>query len=396
MSNYITNVGSSLTLYGRAVLRALSSRLAMLQRVNTSYSLPPGGVYGNTVQIPDIDVVGAASTRVAGGAATASDLVAGVRTLSIQQIYSAVQIENLDAFFSSIDLWAPAAERTAFRVSEKVDSIMCALWNKIPNEVGPLDGSAAFSSLAYISAARRELSKSQAPLDDLHIVMNPTEADNLRQVSNLYKVNEAGSADLLHAGTASNIFGFELAESQQIANATTTQADVSWTVTGVNARGSTTLVTGAQGSGTVPKGMTFSIAGFTNSAGYLIRFVVTADATISGNAATLSIYPPLPSATAGGEVITAISHSASSSQNLAFHRDAILALAFPPAPFPANTGVSSEVVRDEQTGLGVRVAMSSHLLGSGGTAYTTELSADIMFAADVVRPQFACRITGAP
>lgn len=394
MANSITNTGSALTVYGRVLLRALSSRLAMLQRVTTSYDTPVQ--YGSTVQIPDLDVVGAAATRAVGGAATASNLVTGVRSITLQQIYSAIQVENMDVFFSSVDLMSGAANRTAYRVAEKVDSILCALWSKIGNEVGPLDGSAAFSSLAYISNAKRELSKSQSPLDDLHIVLNPTEADNFRQVSNLYKVNEAGSPAGLHEGNLSRVFGFEICESQQIASATTTQADISWTVTGVNAQGATTLVTGAQGSGTVAKGTTFKIAGFTNSAGYDVRFVVTADATISGNAATLSIYPPLPSATAGAEVITAISHSASSSQNLAFHRDAIVALAFPPAPFPMGSGVVSEVVRDEQTGLGVRVGMASHLLGSGGTAYTTELSADIVFGAEVVRPQYACRITGAP
>lgn len=395
MANALSAIGSSLTLYGRVLLDALSNRLAMLDRVTTSYSLPPGGVYGSTVQIPDLDVIGAAAVRAIGGAATASDLVAGVRSLTIEQVYSGVTVENLDNFFASVDQMEQAATRTAYRVAEKVDAILCSKFNEIGNEVGPLDGTAAFSALTYISGAKMEMSKSQSPLDDLHIVLNPAEANNLRLISNLYKVNEAGSPAGLADGKTNRIFGFEISESQQIQNATTTQADVAWSVTGAHARGATTLVTGDQGTGSVAAGMTFKIAGVNNTAGYPVRFVVTAVASITANAATLSIYPPLPIALSGTDVITAISHSAASSQNLAFHRDAILALAFAPEPFPEGSGVVSRVVRDEQTGLGIRISAESHALGGAGVAFTTDLVADIMFGAKVVRPQYACRITGA-
>jgi hypothetical protein len=66
----------------------------------------------------------------------------------------------------------------------------------------------------------------------------------------------------------------------------------------------------------------------------------------------------------------------------------------PASPFREGSGIASVVVSDGQTGLSIRVAAQSTLLGGAGVAYSESLSADCVYGADVIRPNFAVRITG--
>jgi hypothetical protein len=186
------------------------------------------------------------------------------------------------------------------------------------------------------------------------------------------------------------VFGFEVHESQNIADATTStagEASSPGTVTGVHAIGATSLTMGGLGAGTLKKGTSFSIATVPG------RYVVNADATITGNAATATIYPALKAATAGAEAITFRETTAAQGQNLAFHPDALLVLSRNPAPLGG--GVSESTVSDPQTGLALRVSSKGYLLGTAGNAYRSELALDCVVAYKWIRPDFAVRITGA-
>lgn len=400
MSNALSNVADALTVIGRSTLYHLESALILASRVTRAYggaANAGAGDYGSSVQIADLQIVGDAQTRSIGGAATASDVVAMTRNINFTHYYIGTSTDNIQTMVSSVPVMVDLGRQLAYKLALKLDGTIAALHASVPYEVGPLDGTTAFATDAdVVSQARRILAENQCPIDgNLFLALNTKESYNLRKLSLLTVYSNSGDASTLRAGLPGNLFGFEVGETQQIANATLTQADISWTVTGAHARGVTSLVTGAQGVGTVPAGMTFKIAGVTNATAHDVRFAVAADATISGSAATLSIYPALPVALSGGEVITAISHSAASSQNLAFHRDAILAVAQAPPPWPAGSGVTSVVVDDPQTAFALRLSMKSNLLGGSNVAFHTELVADVWYGARLIRPEFAVKIAGA-
>lgn len=402
MSNSIANVAEGLTYIGRKLLSNLKSRNLLVKRTNTSYL--KGWAYGATFEIPDVDVSGPAATRAIGGAAVASDLVSLTRTFTKAQIYKGVRIDNLQLLFSSVDLMEKAAERLAYKVTKKADGIVAGLWNQVPYETGTLDGTSCWSPTATsdlfapLNAALRILGENDADMiGGLTAVFNPREASIMRAIPGLYKANESGSTDMLRAAEIGNIMGFDVLWSQQIQNATlssSSQTASPGAVVGAHAANAKTLVVNGLGTGTVKAGTTFSIAGLVNDEGYSVRFAVTTDATITSNAASLAIHPPLPSALAGSEAVSFTEHSAPGSMNLAFTRDAIATAWQGMANFMEGTGVAVSNIVDEQTGLSVQLAAESNVLGDAGIAYSTAITASLVFGAGIARPEQIIKITG--
>ncbi|HQQ75759.1 MAG TPA: hypothetical protein PLB01_00270 [Thermoanaerobaculia bacterium] len=396
MSNALTSVTTDLSVFGNLVLEQLQPRLVMLRRITVGVPVP--ATYGDEIQISDISVSGNAGTRAVGGAATASDLVALTRTITKTNIYKAVKLDNLEIFFSNIGLMERAARQIARAVAREVDAVILRLVDTdVPYEVGQLDGSSCMDEAQkYLSLAYKQLMKNGADVESLFCVLGDSEAHNFRQNSNLYKVNEAGSSDLLRRAILGSVLGFEIVESQQVVSSTLSTNAATTGTASVSAAslGASSISAASLGTGTIKKGTTFTISTVNNALGNSIGFVVTADATITANAATLPIYPSLPVALAGTETLTFVDHSAAGSMNLAWDRDSILGYVAAPAPFPEGTGVASTTVTDEQSGLSIRIAAKSNLLGSAGNAYNTELGADVMFGAKVIRPEGTVKITG--
>lgn len=403
MANFISNVSEGLIFIGRNFLRNLTSRNILLRRVNTTYL--DGWSYGQTFQIPQLDISGGAAIRLIGGAATADDIVALTQTFTKQQIYKAVKIENLQMLWASEQLMAKVGERLAYKVGKKGDSIVAGLHTQIPYEVGTLNGDSCWDPTATsdpfkpLNDALVLIAQNDGDTDNLTAVFNPYESGQIRRLPNILQAQQSGSTNALRTGEAGNILGFEVLMSQQIQNATLTTAAITASPAAVNnAAGypinTTTMAIDGVGAGTIPAGSTFTIAGVTNDESNTRGFVVNADALIAGNAATIVFNPPLPVAIADNAVITFKEHSAAGSMNLAFHRDAIAVAIQGMAPFMPGTGVAVENVTDEQTGLSVQIAMKSNLLGAAGTAYTTEIAASVIFGAGVVMPELAVKITG--
>lgn len=406
MANFIANVSDGLTFIGRSFIRNLTSRQVLLNRVNTTYL--QGWSYGSTFQLQSLDISGGAAIRAIGGAATADDIVALTQTISKQQIYKAVKVENLQMLFADNNMLAKVGQRLAYKVGKKADAIVAGLHTQIPNEVGTLNGDSCWDPTATsdpfkpLNDALVLLSQNDGDTDNLTAVFNPYESGQIRRIPNILQAQQAGNNTTMRTANIGNILGFEVLMSQQIQNATESVAAETASpgaVVGVNPVNSGTLAVNGLGAGSVKAGTTFTIAGFTNDEGFLRNFVVTANATITANAATLSINPPLPAATAGSEVVTFREHTAAGSMNLAFHRDAIAVAIQGMANFMPGTGVAVENVSDDPpeqggTGLSVQIAMKSNLLGAAGTAYTTEIAASIVFGAGVPMPDLAVKISG--
>ena len=403
MANSISNISDGLTYIGRSLLRNLQSRNLLIRRVNTAYF--SGWSYGSTFSVPSLDVSGGAAVRAIGGAATADDIVSLTRTFTKAQIYKAVRVDNLQMLFSSVDLLAEVGQRLAYKVAKKCDSIVAGLWNQIPYEVGTLDGTTAIDITATsdqfkaLNDARVILMQNDADMDNLTAVFNPFEASQFRRIPLTVQANTSGSTEMLRNAGIGNLLGFDILESQQIQNATTSVAAETNSPGAVNnvagyPANTVTMDIDAIGAGSVKAGTTFTIAGLLNDEGYSVGFVVTTDATIAANAATITFNPPLPATVADNAVITFREHTAAGSQNLVFHSDAIVAAIQGMANFMPGTGVSVSNVTDEQTGLSVQIAMESNLLGAAGVAYSTAVAASIVFGAGVARPELAVRISG--
>jgi P22 coat protein - gene protein 5 len=388
MSNDLSSLTTGLTFFGREVLAQLQHKLVFVKAINSNYS-GASAAPGSTVRVPDITISGDAADLAVGAQASASDVTSSYVDVTVGRIYKAVSFDNLEATLTNVDLRNQFASRLAYKVAAAADKKVANLFYLVGGEAGTADGTAALTTdLSKLSAARMILSQADCPMENLYCVINPTEASNMRSLTQVSAVYAAGTAETLRTGQLPPFYGFEMLESQQVDTATLATTAMWSTTPSINktagyAVGATSIVVDGLGTGTIPAGSGFSLGGH--------NYAVTEAAIIGGNAATLKIFPPLRAAAANNDVLTPYLHSAKGSMNLAFNKDAFIAVARVPTPF-IGPGVGQVTVTDEQTGLSIRVAVESHVLADPG--YVETISCDMVFGVNLVRPEYAVKLTG--
>lgn len=177
------------------------------------------------------------------------------------------------------------------------------------------------SDLSDAAGVRKILDDNGSPSSDLHLILGTAAMANIRgKQSLLFKVNEAGTDQLLREGVIGRLEGFNLGTSAQVLTPTKgTGASYTSDTTGY-AVGSTaiTLITG---TGTVLAGDVVTFAGDTN------KYVVNTGLTAPG---VLTIAAPgLKVALATSAVAMTVGNTAA--QNVAFDRNAIQLVTRAPA-----------------------------------------------------------------
>ena len=205
-------------------------------------------------------------------------------------------------------------------------------------------GTAPFGTagdLSDFAGARQILEDNGAPTSDLQLVMGSAAMANLRgKQSVLFKVNEAGSSDMLRNGLTDRIQGFALRNSAGV-RLHTKGTGASYVTSGATAAGvrSIALVTG---TGTVLAGdlVTFAADG---SNKYVVGTGVAAPGTIALNRPGARMLIPTANAMTLGANYT---------PNLAFSRNAIVLVARAPAmPTGGDSADDSMMLTDPVTGL---------------------------------------------
>lgn len=187
-------------------------------------------------------------------------------------------------------------------------------------------GTAPFGTagdLSDIAQVRKILDDNGAPQGDLKLVMGSASMANLRGKQNvLFKVNEAGTSELLREGIIGRLEGMDLHNSNAI-QAVTKGTGASYTSNTAGYAVGSTAITLITGTGTVLAGDVVTFAGDTNS--YVVVTGVAAPGVI-----TLAA-PGLKVALAASAVAMTVGAAASGTPNLAFSRSAIQLITRPPA-----------------------------------------------------------------
>ncbi|MBI5940664.1 MAG: P22 coat - protein 5 family protein [Caulobacterales bacterium] len=172
--------------------------------------------------------------------------------------------------------------------------------------------------LSDVAGALEVLDENGAPESDRHLVLGSTAIRNLRgKQSSLFKVNEAGTDEMLRYGRLGMLEGMALHQSAAIRTAVTAGTGASATTnTAGYAIGATVITLASAGTGTVIAGDFVAFAGDTRK--YL---VVSGDADVSGGGTITLAEPGLLQAIPASA--TAITVSAAAKRNLFFHRSAI-------------------------------------------------------------------------
>ena len=202
--------------------------------------------------------------------------------------------------------------------------------------------------------ARQILLDNGCPMDDgeLSLVINSLSGTKLRQIANLYKVNEAGDSALLRRGELTNLMGISIKESAGVATHTKGGATGQLINNGNIAIGSTTLTLDTITVNTT--GLTAGDIFYTATEGsggnrYVIKtgLVATAGDIVINN-------PGLVVATANNDALTLTN---TYTGNSLFHRNAVELVMRPPAqPYGGDAATDRATIVDDKTGLVFEVA----------------------------------------
>ena len=198
--------------------------------------------------------------------------------------------------------------------------------------------------LSDFAAARQILTANGAPAGDLHMVLGETSVARVRgKQSTLFKVNEAGSDELLRTGEMGRVQGFSLHESAQIktgvtvGSATATVDDTGYAV-------GTTEFTTSGAAVALLAGDIITFAGDSNQ-------YVVASAVSGTGGDTLTIQEPgiKVAMSAATKSITVV---AATTRNMFFHRGAIqLATRAPAMPTGGDSADDVMTITDPASGI---------------------------------------------
>lgn len=198
----------------------------------------------------------------------------------------------------------------------------------------------------------RVLEENGAPQNDLQLVLGHAAIGNLRgKQSGLFKVNEAGSADMLRNGMTDRIMNMAIRHSHAV-SAHTKGTGASYATDGASAAGVTGVVL-KTGTGTVLAGDVVTFAADTTNK-YVVNTGVAAPGTISLARPGLRVAVPDSNALTVGNNYT---------PNVAFSRSAIvLATRAPALPEGGDMADDAMTITDDRTGLSFEVAVYRQFL----------------------------------
>lgn len=210
------------------------------------------------------------------------------------------------------------------------------------------------ANLTDFAGAMQILEDNGAPSSELKLVIGNKEMYNLRGLhSELFKVNEAGTEELLRDGKVARLMGFDLHQSGQRAAHTKGTASSATLDTTDHAVGATSLTLASAGTGTFVEGDMVNIAGENNGIWYGVR---TGDTDVSNGGTIVLNAPGLTIAqTTNSSAVTV--PSANWKANMAFHKNAIqLVTRAPASPNGGDMANDVTMVTDPVSGITFEIA----------------------------------------
>lgn len=334
-------------------------------------------------------------------AATLSTITPGAATPSAgDKIFGNVPITITN--FKMTDFYFTGEEEKSLgasyggMVSDLVEQAIRAIVNQMESDIFTaayvgasraygIAGTTPFGTNTGESAQMKKiLDDNGAPLDSRSLIIDTTAGASLRTLTQLTKVNEAGTSMTLRDGELLNLNKFMIKESAQItapavgAMASATSTSAAFTV------GQTVIPLAAVGTGVVAAGDIITFANDTNK--YQVASVSFAGANPAA-ADTITLTAP-GLRKAQGVATRAITVVAAATRNLAFSRNSLLLATRLPA-IPSGGDIASDrvVVTDSRSGISIEAAMYPQY-----RQVRYELSA--AWSATVIKPEHIATLLG--
>jgi len=376
MSNVLTQVATPLLAQGLVALRAMN---VMPRLVNSDYQ-GAAQEKNSVINVPIPSAI--ASQPVAPGATppVTADTSPTSVPITLDQWYEAPFYITDQEAMNVMNGYVPMQATEAIKaIANNVNAYILNLGTSFFSMSGTPGTTPFASDTTAASIARKLLNKQLAPTGDRRIVLDMDSEGNAIVLPMFQQAQMAGNNTTLVEGVIGRKVGFDWYADQQVPTFVSTPlTSGACTANGVNAVGAKVVsIAKATNASPLVKGDIISFAGSSQT------YVVTAATTLAVGNTSVSIYPGLAVATAGGETVTL---KASHVMNLAFHRDAI-AFATRPLQEVSHPAVISVSQVDPVSGLSLRLEITRQ-------HKQTRYSFDILYGGACVRPELGTRIAG--
>jgi len=316
---------------------------------------PERAAVGQTIRSPVVGAMAAEDLTVDNVSASAPDQTINYVDMSITKARSV-------PFGITGEETLGLGDQMAVVNRDRISQALRTLRNEVETDLAALHASASraygtFNTTPFGTAdvftdfaqPKKILKDNGAPQSDLHMVLGGEAIANMTgKQSSLFKVNEAGSEDLLRNGRLGRVVGWDIHDSAQVKESVTvgTNNGSAATTAAGFALGATTIALGSAGTGTIIAGDIITIAGDTNK--YL---VVSGEGDVSDGGSITIAAPGLRVAI--GTSATVVTTIAATNRNMFFHRSAIqLATRAPAMPDGGDSADDVMVITDPYSGIG--------------------------------------------
>lgn len=228
----------------------------------------------------------------------------------------------------------------------EIENDCCA---EVTNSAGAVYGTAGTtpfaSNLGDAAEIRKILDDAGAPAGERSLIINTSAGVNLRKLTQLTNVDQAGTSMTLRQGELLDLFGLSLKESAGVK--TFAKGDATGLTVKTATKGAKELEAKAVTSGALKVGDIITLAGDST------KYTVTAiPASLAANA-KFSISPALAANASDGTAVTVVGNSA---RNIAFTRSAVQLVTRAPAlPGGRDAAVDAMMLTDPRSGLSFEV-----------------------------------------
>jgi hypothetical protein len=369
-------------------LKILRERLVLLKSVTTDYDAEMASI-GQTIQIPVTAALSVASITPAATPPALTSIAPSSVSITLNKFEAApmsLTASDLNQMMNNSDFVPAHLEEGARNVAKSIEDTLFLQYKNIPYYVGTAGTNPFATSLATLALAAKSLDDTLASDQRTMIISNAAKEKAL-ELGNLIQSYQRGGNDTLNKGQLGELLGFDMQRGSQVpthtaGTITTGLAVKTSTVHAVGVSSIVATTAASTGACALKAGDIILISGDTQT------YTLTADATQATAATdvTLSIYPPLKVATAGGEAITV---KASHVVNLGFDRGAFaLAMRQPRNPEKAQN-VVIPFSDSGEGGTGMQFFLS---MVPGYWAETLEVGA--LYGCATLRPERAVRMAG--
>jgi hypothetical protein len=376
MSNILTQVATPLLAQGLVALRAMN---VMPRLVNSDYQ-GAAQEKNSVINVPIPSAIAAQPVAPGATPPVTADTSPTSVPITLDQWYEAPFYITDQEAMNVMNGYVPMQATEAIKaIANNVNAYILNLGTSFFSMSGTPGTTPFASDTTAASIARKLLNKQLAPTGDRRIVLDMDSEGNAIVLPMFQQAQMAGNNTTLVEGVIGRKVGFDWYADQQVPTFVSTPlTSGACTANGVNAVGAKVVsIAKATNASPLVKGDIISFAGSSQT------YVVTAATTLAVGNTSVSIYPGLAVATAGGETVTL---KASHVMNLAFHRDAI-AFATRPLQEVSHPAVISVSQVDPVSGLSLRLEITRQ-------HKQTRYSFDILYGGACVRPELGTRIAG--